>query len=25
MIGGGVFRSKAHLETHLKEKGILKG
>ncbi|HID60763.1 MAG TPA: 50S ribosomal protein L19e [Hadesarchaea archaeon] len=25
MVKGGVFKSKAHLETHLKEKGILKG
>ncbi len=25
MVRGGVFKSKAHLETHLKEKGILKG
>jgi large subunit ribosomal protein L19e len=24
MVGGGVFRSRAHLETYLKEKGLLK-
>jgi large subunit ribosomal protein L19e len=25
MVKGGAFRSKAHLETHLKERGLLKG
>jgi len=25
MVKGGAFKSKAHLETHLKERGLLKG
>jgi len=24
MVGGGMFRSRAHLEAHLREKGVLK-